>query len=134
MKAGKYNIAIAGIILLSFAIGIYLYPQMPDSLPSHWNAAGEVDGYMPKFWGLFLMPLISVGLFGLFLAIPRIDPKKKNIEEFRLYYNRFIAIIIAFMFYIYLLTISWALGYTFQFIFAMVPAFSLLFYYAGILT
>jgi len=134
MKTGKYNIAIAGIILLSFAIGIYLYPQMPDSLPSHWNAAGEVDGYMPKFWGLFLLPLMSAGLFLLFLAIPMIDPLKHNIAKFRKYFDRFILLIMGFFLYIYLLTILWAFGLTFNFIYAMVPAFSVLFYYAGVLT
>jgi len=130
----KINLAIIGIILVSFAIGIYLYPQMPDPMPSHWNAAGQVDGYMPKFWGLFLMPLISLALFGLFLTIPRIDPMKANIQKFRKYFDRFIFLIMAFFLYIYLLTILWAFGFTFNFIFAMVPAFTILFYYAGILT
>jgi uncharacterized membrane protein len=130
----KANLAILGIILVSFAIGIYLYPQMPDPMPSHWNAAGEADGYMPKFWGLFLMPLISLALFGLFLLIPRIDPMKANIQKFRKYFDRFIALIMGFFLYIYLLTILWAFGFTFNFIYAMVPAFSALFYYAGVLT
>jgi uncharacterized membrane protein len=130
----KANLAILGIVLLSFVIGIYLYPQMPESMPSHWNAAGQVDGYMPKFWGLFLLPLVSAGLFLMFLAIPRIDPLKHNIQKFRKYFDRFIFLIMGFFLYIYLLTIIWAFGFTFQFIFAMVPAFSVLFYYAGVLT
>ena len=129
----KYSFLMSGIVLLSFAIAIYLYPQMPELMASHWNAAGQVDGYMPKFWGLFLMPLISLGMLGLFLAIPRIDPKRRNIEKFRVYYDRFIAIIIGFLFYIYILTILWTLGYTFNMILMLVPAFSLIFYYAGIL-
>jgi uncharacterized membrane protein len=134
MKTGKYNIAIAGVILISFAIGIYLYPQMPDRFPSHWNAAGQVDGYLPKFWGLFLLPLMEAGLFLLFLVIPRIDPLKHNIQKFRRYFDGFIFLLMAFFLYIYLLTILWAFGFTFQFVLAMVPAFSVLFYYAGVLT
>jgi uncharacterized membrane protein len=46
------------IILVSFAVGIYFYPQMPDKVVSHWNAQGQPDGYMPKFWGLFLMLIL----------------------------------------------------------------------------
>jgi uncharacterized membrane protein len=130
----KANLAILGIILVSFAIGIYLYPQMPDPMPSHWNAAGEADGYMPKFWGLFLMPLISLALFGLFLLIPRIDPMKANIQKFRKYFDRFIALIMGFLLYIYLLTITWAMGYAFNMVVMLVPAFAILFYYAGVLT
>jgi uncharacterized membrane protein len=83
----KSEIIIFGIILLSFAIGIYYYPQMPEKLASHWNAQGQVNGYMSKFWGLFLMPIISMGMLLLFILIPRIDPLKSNIQEFRKYYD-----------------------------------------------
>ena len=70
------------IILLSFIIGIYFYPQMDDLMASHWNVKGEVDGYMSKFWGLFLMPFVSAGLLLLFILVPKIDPLKANIEKF----------------------------------------------------
>jgi len=133
----KSMMAALGLILLSFAIGIYLYQQMPDRMASHWNAQGEVDGYMPKFWGLFLMPLISVGIFLLFLLIPRIDPLKKNIQKFRKYYDWFIVLFIAFFFYVYLLTLFFNLSKLplgFNFTQMMVPALGILFYYIGILT
>lgn len=121
------------IILLSFGIAFYLYPQMPDIMASHWNAAGKVDGYMPKFWGLFLMPLITLFMFLLFIFIPRIDPLKQNIHKFRNYFDKFIVIIIAFMLYIYMLTLAWSLGFSFNMTYALIPAFAILFYYAGIL-
>ncbi|HYA86765.1 MAG TPA: DUF1648 domain-containing protein, partial [Nitrospirota bacterium] len=71
-----------GIVIISFVVGIYIYPQLPDTIASHWNAQGQVNGYISKFWGLFLFPIISVGLVLLFVAIPRIDPLKANIEKF----------------------------------------------------
>ena len=37
----KYSFLMSGIVLLSFAIAIYLYPQMPELMASHWNAAGQ---------------------------------------------------------------------------------------------
>jgi uncharacterized membrane protein len=103
----KSEIIIIAMILLSFAIGIYFYPLMPEKIVSHWNANGQVDGYMSKFWGLFLMPLVSIGLFLLFVLIPRIDPLKMNIEQFRKHYDGFVVLVIAFLFYIYILTILW---------------------------
>jgi len=127
------NIVITAVILLSFAIGIYLYPQMPDNMISHWNAAGQPDGFMPKFWGLFLMPIISVGMFLLFLAIPRIDPLKQNIDKFRGYFDGMIVLIIVFLFYIFMLSIFWNIGFTFSMIQALVPALGLLFIYMGLL-
>ena len=130
----KINIAFLCIILVAFAIGFYIYPQMPDLIASHWNINGEVDGYMPKFWGIFLMPFISLGLFALFVAIPRIDPLKANVKKFRKYFDIFIIVMLMFLLYIYLLTIFWTFGFRFDMILFLTPAFSILFYYCGILT
>jgi len=124
---------ILGILMLSFAIGIFLYPQMPDQMASHWNAQGKVDGYMPKFWGLFLMPLTSIFLFLLFVLIPKIDPLKANIDKFRNYYDGFVVFMITFLFYIYLLTIFWNLDIRFNMTRLLAPALGILFYYCGIL-
>jgi uncharacterized membrane protein len=129
----KSNIIIIIIILISFAIGIYFYPQLPDKIASHWNTKGEADGYMSKCWGLFLMPIISLGLFLLFLLIPKIDPLKKNIEKFRKYFDIFVVLIILFLFYVYVLTVFWNTGTRFNMGQMMIPALGILFYYIGIL-
>lgn len=121
------------IIVVSFLIGIYFYPQMPDRMASHWNSQGQVDGYMSKAWALFLMPGMSVGLYLLFLLIPRIDPLKKNIQKFRNYFDNFIIILLVFLFYLYLATIFWNLGFQFNMGYTLLPALSILFYYVGIL-
>lgn len=129
----KTEIIILIIILLSFVLSISFYSQMPERMASHWNFQGEVNGYMAKSWGLFLMPIFSIGLFLLFILIPKIDPLKKNIEKFRKYYDQFIVLIIGFMFYIYLLTLFWNVGIRFNMGQVITPATGILFYYAGIL-
>ena len=129
----KTKIIIFLIILLSFAIGFYFYPQMPERMVSHWNAKGEADGYMPKTWGLFLMPFISLAMALLLFLIPKLDPLKENIEKFRKYFDVFIILILLFLFYLNILVIVWNLGVRFNFIYATTPAFSVLFYYIGIL-
>lgn len=129
----KAELAALGIVLLSFAIAVYLYPTMPDRLASHWNAQGQVDGYMDKGWGLFLMPIVSAFLFLMFLAIPKIDPLKENIAKFRKTFDIFVVLILLFMLYLFCLTIIWNSGVMFDMIWALVPAFVGLFYYCGIL-
>jgi len=129
----KSYLVIIVLILISFGLGIYLYPQMPDEMASHWNIKGEADGYMSKFWGLFLMPIILLGLFLLFILIPKIDPLKANIAKFRKYFDGFMVLIMVFLFYIYLLSIAWNLGKRFDMSQMMVPALGILFYYCGIL-
>ena len=129
----KSKTIILGIIILSFIIGAYFYPQMPDRMASHWNVRGEVDGYMSKFWGLFLMPIVSIGLLLLFILIPKIDPLKENIEKFRKYFDDFMVLMIVFLFYIYVLTLAWNIGLRFDMGQAIIPAIGSLFYYVGIL-
>lgn len=102
------------LILTSFLIGILFYPKMPERMASHWNSQGQVDGYMQKFWGLFLLPLVTIGLLLLFTAIHRIDPLKENIELFRRHYDRFVLFTIAFLSSIYLLTILLNIGIKFN--------------------
>ncbi len=127
------NIVALIVIVVSFGIGFYFYPQMPDTVASHWGSSGQVNGYMSKFWGLFLMPIISLLIFLLLVFIPKIDPFKENVEKFRKYFDTFIVIIITFFLYIYLLTIFWNLGIRFDMFLAILPAIAVMFYYAGVL-
>ena len=99
-----------GIIAASFLLSILAYPYLPEMVASHWNAKGEVDGYLPKFWGAFLLPLLMVVLYLLFLAIPRIDPLKENIMQFVKYYYGFIVVMMLFMLIVHAQVILWSLG------------------------
>jgi len=121
------------LVSLFFVVAFYVYPQMPEQMASHWNYQGEVDGYMSKFWGLFLLPIMSLVLFVFFLIIPKIDPLKANVAKFQKYFDGFILVFEIFFLYIYLLTISWSLGSRFDMTAAMMPALAILFYYMGIL-
>lgn len=112
--------------------GLLLWNRLPDPMASHWGLNDEVNGYISKFWGVFLMPLITVGMFLLFLIVPNIDPLKANIAQFRDVFNLFIALIVAFMTYIYILSLRWNLGYTdFAMSKAMLPALGILFFFVG---
>lgn len=122
------------MILLSLAVGIYLYPQFPFLMASHWNIQGVVDGYISRFWGVFLMPLVSFFMFLLFLVIPRIDPLKANVAKFRKYFDWFIVLIMVFFLLIYAFSLRWNLGgFKFDIFVFLPPASGILFYYCGIL-
>lgn len=133
MKMRKSEIIILGIILLSLIISIYFYPQMPEKMASHWNAQGQVDGYMSKFWGLFLTPFMLAGLALLFIAIPRIDPLKANIEKFRKFYDIFIILFFVFLLSTHLQIILWNIGIEISPNVIFPIGLGLLFFYIGIL-
>jgi uncharacterized membrane protein len=126
-------IIIVILILIGVIAGALLYNRLPDPVASHWNERGVVDGYMARFWGVWMMPLVATGMFLLFLLIPLIDPLKANIAAFREYFNTFIVLFVAFLLYIHGLTLAWNLGYRFDMGGAMLPALGLFFIYAGVL-
>ena len=134
MKTKKLSIIFPVVlILLSFVVAFYFYPIMPSQIATHWGVSGQADGYSSKAFGLFFMPVLSVFLFFLFISLPKIDPYKKNFDQFKNYFQNFINLIFSFFFYIYLITIIWNLGFRFNMIQILSPAFALLFYYAGVL-
>jgi uncharacterized membrane protein len=104
------RIAIALVLILTAVITLSVYPMMPDSVASHWNAAGDLDGTMPKFWGLILIPLLMYGLCALLMVLPRIDPLRTNYQKFQDSYEGFILVFAAFLFIIQLQIILWGRG------------------------
>lgn len=121
------------IIIATVASGL-VYNKLPEMAASHWDANGQVNGYLPRFWAAFLMPLMSIGLLFLLLAVPSIDPLKANIAKFRNYYNAFVMVVIVFMLIIHGITLAWNLGYDqFNISNAIIPAVGLIFIFAGIM-
>jgi uncharacterized membrane protein len=133
MNTKSTNLIIGILTLLSFGIAAWAYPQLPGVIAGHWNAAGQVDGYMPKFWGLLLMPMIVAVLWLLFTVIPNIDPFKANFAAFRRQYNLLVLIIVFVMLIIDKLTLLWNFGYRFPFANAIDALFGLLFIGIGAL-
>jgi uncharacterized membrane protein len=131
MNTKNTNIILLAFTAIAFISGIILYPKFPNLIASHWNASGEANGYMGKFWGIFLLPIIMAGLFLLYFFIPRIDPLKNNIESFRKHYNAFWIFMFAFFLYIFGLTLVWNFGFRFNFTTAIIPAMAVLFFFIG---
>ena len=128
MSTKLTSIILIALIAIAIIAGAALWNQLPDQMASHWNANDQVNGTMPKFWGVFMMPLITLGMLALFLVVPNIDPLKANIAQFRETFNIFIILIIAFMLYVHGLTLAWSLGFTnFKMSAALLPFMGILF-------
>lgn len=74
-----------------------------------------------------------IGLNGLFLVIPNIDPLKKNIAKFRKEYNGFVIVFSIFLVYVQILTLVWNTGNQFNMSSFVLPAMGLFIFYAGVL-
>jgi immunity protein, SdpI family len=99
------------IIAAMFAAAVWSWSRVPDRMPTHWNIRGEVDGFGGKFTGLLLMPLVTLGIYGLMLALPRFDPGKANYANFATTYNVMRCVFTLFMAVIYCVTLLAAFGH-----------------------
>ncbi|MEG1390948.1 MAG: SdpI family protein [Angelakisella sp.] len=80
-KIDRTLIATTLVCLLPMLLGILLYNKLPDSIPIHFNAAGEVDRYTSKIVGVLGMPLLLT-LLNVFLHfVLNNDPKKANMSR-----------------------------------------------------
>lgn len=81
------RVVIAIALVAVFAIAIWAYPQLPARVPTHWNAAGEVDGYSGRAFGgavpnlamwFITVPTLGAALVSVvysYLIYQRIVPK-----------------------------------------------------------
>ena len=94
------------LLIAATLAGLLLWNKLPEQMASHWNINDQIDGYISKFWRVFMMPLIVLGMTALFLVIPNMDPLKANSAQFREAFNIFIVLIVAFMLYIHALPLT----------------------------
>ena len=99
----KYGFPII-LCILAFVITLIFFDQLPDKVPKHWNISGDIDAYGDKY-SIFMIPLMMAGMNAMFIALPRIDPRRHNYQKFQKSYVSFMNVITAFMFLMLMMTI-----------------------------
>lgn len=120
------------LIALAFIVGSFLYPQLPDKIPSHWNVEGEIDAWSSKNFGVFFFPGITLGLYLLMTFIPLIDPLRRNYPKFHIPYFWFRTLFVLFFVSLYFYTLWAALGTKLNINYFIIPVLSVLFILIGI--
>ena len=67
MKNKKLLFLSSLLILLPIPVGLILQHRFPEELVTHWNAAGQPNGYMPTLWAILLPPVLM--LLGQWICI-----------------------------------------------------------------
>ena len=66
------------IMLIPMIIGLLLWNQLPERVPSHWGINGEVDGWSSKTFTVFGLPALLIALQWVCVLASTADPKYKN--------------------------------------------------------
>ena len=66
------------LIVLPVLAGIILWDRLPEQMATHWNAAGDIDGWTNKPFTVFGLPLILLAAQWLCVLGTLADPKKEN--------------------------------------------------------
>jgi uncharacterized membrane protein len=69
------------ILAVPFCVAALLWNKLPDRMPNHWDINGQVDGYDSKPVATLLLPCINLAVAGLFLILPRFDPKFARYDD-----------------------------------------------------
>jgi len=77
----RFKLWAALVLLATVGATLWLYGALPERIPSHWNAAGQVDAWGPR-GSIFTEPAIMLGLALLWLVLPGISPKRFEVEGF----------------------------------------------------
>jgi len=119
------------LTLVGLALSLLVYPTLPEMVPSHWHAAGEVDDTMSRNTITFLIPGFTLVLGLVLLYLPNIDPLRANVERFRRVYNLFIVGFAAYLIFIHVLILLAGLGVEFNMTYLLIPPASLMMFGIG---
>ncbi len=65
------------LLLAPFFISFYLWDQLPEEVPTHFNIKGEADDFGLKWMTAFMLPGIALFTYIMLVVLPGIDPKKR---------------------------------------------------------
>ena len=79
LKENKWKILLSTLAtFIPMFVGMILWNKLPDPMPIHWNAMGEVDGWASKAVAVFGMPAILAALNLVCHIATGSDKKNKN--------------------------------------------------------
>jgi uncharacterized membrane protein len=97
------------LIGMALAVSAWLYPALPDVIPTHWNIRGEADGFGPKGVAAWLLPMVALGLLGFMCLIPWLSPQGFQVDVHGRAFSVLLVSLTALMVFIHLLSLAAAM-------------------------
>ena len=81
MKNKKYWILTSIVTLLPVLLGLLLWNQLPEKLPTHFGIDGAADGWSGKGFAVFGLPLMMLGFHIVICFATRLDKQNRGHNE-----------------------------------------------------
>lgn len=99
------------LVVAAFAFSAAVFNRLPERMIMHWDIRGNPDGYGPRAVGAFLFPGILLLIWGILRAVPWLDPRRANIEQFRDTYEWLVLAVVGAMGLLHVAILGAALGW-----------------------
>lgn len=81
IKKNLKTIIITSVVtILPMLAGLVLWQRLPEKMPTHWNFAGEIDGWSSKPFAVFFIPAFMLVIHLVCTIATSADPKNKNVN------------------------------------------------------
>jgi uncharacterized membrane protein len=141
------------LVVLTEAVTMVLYSQLPERIPTHWNIHNQVDRYGDRWTALVIIPAIMLFIMAMMAALPWLSPRNFEVNGGegdggeanggrtngsqrsgrRPVYLQIMVVILAFMAYVHFQMLAAALGKHVNFGQGIVGAICALFAVIGVL-
>lgn len=107
------NKRLAGPVLVAAALvfSAVVYNDLPERVATHYGVGGQPDGWSSRNMAAFAIPVLAAALLLIFQFMPRILPRRYNLEQISDTYWAIVGIIIAFLLAMHVTILGVALGW-----------------------
>ncbi len=124
------------IFLILCAFSVWLYPNLPETVPTHFDMHGNADGWMPRAQAAVAAPIGALVLYiflsGIILLNDKAGPDLRLDDSGKRVLANIKAIMILMMLLLQISTYLYTQGFAQAPIYAVAISLSLLFIYIGI--
>jgi uncharacterized membrane protein len=99
------------LIAAAFLTSTVVFPRLPETMATHWNLAGEPDGWSSRTVAAFFAPTVMLFVWVLLRWLPTVDPRRGNIARSADAYGYTLDALLLFFFGLHVTMLGEALGW-----------------------
>lgn len=81
MKNKKILLLTSVMLLLPIIVGVFLWGQLPEKMPTHWGFSGQIDGWSGKAFAVFGTPILLLMFHWITAALVFLDARNREQSE-----------------------------------------------------